>query len=150
MNWKLEKIRLLAESSLKDLTSGERDKMVKGMKDVPVARMIDAVNFLDKNILPAIKKKSGDQSADYKFFTEVIDYLIWAIVLVDRYETLEQRWIGQKLEIHLLRDHLKILEKELSKYIALEDLMLTSSLDLYAERVKAAALDRLKKETKIP
>jgi hypothetical protein len=144
MNWNLEKMRLLAADSLKDLSSGERDKLVKGMREVPVAKMIDAVNFIDKNLLPAVKKKSGDKSADFEFFTNVIDYLLWAIVIVDRYETLEMKWTGQKLEIQVLREYLQIYEKEIGKYTALEDLMLSSSLDLYAKRIKDAAADRLK------
>jgi hypothetical protein len=144
MNWNLEKMRLLAADSLKDLSRGERDKLVKGMREVPVAKMIDAVNFIDKNLLPAVKKKSGDKSADFEFFTNVIDYLLWAIVIVDRYETLEMKWTGQKLEIQVLREYLQIYEKEIGKYTALEDLMLSSSLDLYAKRIKDAAADRLK------
>ena len=144
MNWNLEKMRLLAADSLKDLSNGDRDKLVKGMREVPVAKMIDAVNFIDKNLLPAVKKKSGDKSADFEFFTNVIDYLLWAIVIVDRYETLEMKWTGQKLEIQVLREYLQIYEKEIGKYTALEDLMWSSSLDLYAKRIKDTAADRLK------
>jgi hypothetical protein len=144
VNWNLEKFRLLAKDSLDDLTNGKRDKMVKAMRDVPVAKMIDAVNFIDKNLLPAVKRKSGDKSADYEFFTNVIDYLLWAIVIVDRYETLEGRWIHQKIEIQLLREELEYMERELSRYVAAEDLMMSGAMDIYAERAKNAAADRLK------
>jgi len=144
MNWNLEKLRLQAKDTLKDVSNGQLSKLARAMKDVPVARMIDAVNYIDKNLLPAIKRKSGDKSADHEFFTNVIDYLLWAIAIVDRYETLESRWAGQRLEIQVLREQLEIMEKELSKYVAIEDLMYTSSMDIYAERVKRAAEDRLK------
>jgi hypothetical protein len=144
MNWNLEKIRLLEADSLKDLASGERDKMVKGMKDVPVAKIIDAVNFIDKNLLPAVKKKSGDKSSDYEFLKNNIDYLLWAIVIHDRYDALEMRWIRQRMEIQVLREQMEILERELSKYVAMEDLLMSSTMDVYAERVKSAATDRLK------
>lgn len=144
MNWNLEKLRLLSADSLKDLSNGERDKLVKGMREVPVSKIIDAVNFIDRNLLPAVKRKGGDKSADYTFFTEVIDYLLWAIVLVDRYEVLESKWIGQKLEIRLLREQLELMERELAKYNALEDLMLSSSLNLHADRIKQRVEDLLK------
>jgi hypothetical protein len=145
MDWNLEKLRLLAKDQLNDISSGKREKLVRAMSDVPVAKMIDAVNFIDKNLLPAVKKKSGDKSADYEFFTNVIDYLLWCIVIVDRYETLEGRWISQKLEIHLLREQCEYLQRELSRYVAMEDLMMSGTMDVYAERVKNAATDRLKK-----
>jgi hypothetical protein len=143
MNWNLEKVRLLAKDSLDDLTNGKREKLVRGMKEVPVSRMIDAVNYIDKNLLPAIKKKSGEKSADYEFFKEVIDHLLWAVVIVDRYEALEGRWVHQKLEIQLLREYTEMYEKELQKYTTVEDLLLSSTLDLYADRVKQQAADRL-------
>jgi hypothetical protein len=149
MNWNLEKQRLLAKDRLDDVSSGQREKLVRAMKDIPVARMIDAVNYIDKNLLPAVKKKSGGESADYKFFTEVVDYLLWCIVIVDRYESLEARWYGQRLEVKILREHLELMERELAKYNGLEDLYLASSMDIYAERVKRAAEDRLKKENKL-
>ena len=144
MNWNLEKFRLQAADTLKDVSNGELSKLSRGMKDVPVARMIDAVNYIDKNLLPAIKKKSGDKSADFEFFTQVIDYLLWAITIVDRYETMERRWIQKRLEVQLLKEQLELMEKELAKYVAVEDLMLSTTLDVYAERVKKAAEDRLK------
>lgn len=145
MNWNLEKQRLLAKDTLKDVSNGQLSKLARGMRDVPVSRMIDAVNYIDKNLLPAIKKKSGDQSADYKLFVEVIDHLLWAVVIVDRYDHLEGLWRGQRLEITVLREIMATMERELAKYNALEDLSLSSALDLYAERIKAAAEDRLKK-----
>jgi hypothetical protein len=144
MNWNLEKLRLQAADTLKDVSNGQLSKLARGMKDVPVARMIDAVNYIDKNLLPAIKKKSGDKSADFEFFTNVIDHLLWAIAIADRYDSLEAKWAGQRLEIQILREHVERLEKELGKYTTLEDLILTASLDVYAERVKKAAEDRLK------
>src|ERR1700721_175806 len=128
MNWDLEKHRLLAADALKDISEGDRQKMVKGMKDVPVAKMMDAVNFIDKNLLPAVKKKSGDKSADYEFFKGVIDYLLWAIVLVDRYDTLEARWVRQRMQIRLLEEQLDLVEKELLKNTTLEVLFFSSSL----------------------
>lgn len=144
MNWSLEKLRLQAADRLKDVSNGELSKLSRGMKDVPVARIIDAVNYIDKNLLPAIKKKSGEKSADFELFTQVVGYLLWCIAIVDRYEALERRWVQQRLEIQLLREQLELMQRELSKYVALEDLMMTSALDLYAERVKKAAEDRLK------
>lgn len=131
------KADLLYKASLDKVASGERDeKMTAGMRDVPVAKMIHAVNYIDKNLLPAIKKKSGEKSADYEFFKEVIDYLLWAIVIVDRYDHLEGVWIRQKIEKKLLQELNEYYEKELMKYVTMEDLLLGGALDAYAKGVK--------------
>ena len=110
--------------------------------------MIDQVNYLDKELLPAIKKKSGDKSADYEFFEAVVKSLLHAIVVVDRWETLQRRWVHQLIELKLCKEHLAIMERELQKYHAMEDLYLTEGFRVYADRVKEHAEDLLKAKTK--
>jgi hypothetical protein len=139
------KAALLGEASLRDLTEGGSGKILKGVRDMPVKKMIDAANYIDKELLPAVKKKSGDKSADYEFFSNVFKYLLYGITLVDRYEQLESRWVSQKVEMIVLRDHLELMTRELGKYNALEDLYMTDALDIYAKRVKDAADARLNK-----
>jgi hypothetical protein len=143
----LEQIKadLLYKDSLDKVVAGDRQrKYTAGMKEVPVKRMIDAVDYIDKNMLPAVKKKKGEGSADYEFFKSVCDFLLWAVVVVDRYEQLESRWVRQKVEIQLLRELVETYEKELSKYTTMEDLLFSSSLDIYARRAKDRAADLLK------
>jgi hypothetical protein len=139
------KADLLYKASLDAVAKGERDaKMSAGMKDVPVNKMMSAIQYLEKNLLPAVKKRGGGESADYKFFSELIDYMIWAIVIADRYDSLEGRWVRQKIDIALLREWLEFYEKQLSKYTSMEDLLLTSGLDEIAKGVKQRATDLLK------
>jgi len=137
----LEKIKadLLLRQSLEDVAKSVRDKKIgRGVNDIPVKKIIDAVDYIEKNLLPAVKKKGGEASADYEFFSSLIKYLLYAIVVTDRYDYL--------VEGQIQREHMELMERELRKYNALEDLYLTDALDLYAQRIKDAAQDRLDKE----
>lgn len=145
MNLEQIKAALLADASLKDITEGGTGNILKGMRDIPVKKIIDAAHYIDKELLPAVKKKSGDKSADYEFFSNVFKYLLYAITIIDRYEQLESRWVSQKVEMIVLREHLELMTRELGKYNALEDLYMTDALDIYAKRVKDAADARLNK-----
>ena len=144
MNLEQIKADLYAKLQLEDIAAGKKDrKLLTGMRDMPVKKMIDAANYIDKELLPAVKKKSGDKSADYEFFRNVFDYLMYAIIIIDRYEALEMRWVSKRVENEVLRDHLAIMTRELEKYNALEDLYFTDALNLYAERIKLNADARL-------
>jgi hypothetical protein len=121
-------------------------KVTPSMADIPVKRMIDQVNYLDKEMLPAIKKKKGEGSADYEFFEAVIKSLLHAIVVVDRWELLNRRWVHQLIELKLCKEHLVLLETELQKYNAMEDIYLTDGMNLYADRIKQHAEDLLKQK----
>jgi len=145
----LEKIKadLLLRQSLEDVAKSVRDKKIgRGVNDIPVKKIIDAVDYIEKNLLPAVKKKGGEASADYEFFSSLIKYLLYAIVVTDRYDYLEGKYVRKLIEGQIQREHMELMERELRKYNALEDLYLTDALDLYAQRIKDAAQDRLDKE----
>jgi hypothetical protein len=135
----LEQIKadLLYKSSLDAIVKGERDKKTtEGMRDVPVRKMIDAIQYIDKNLLPAVKKKGGDKSADVEFFEGVRDMLIWAILITDRYDVLEGKLVRKKIEAALYKEWMELYEKELTKYTTLEDLLLSDALNIYAQGIK--------------
>jgi hypothetical protein len=147
----LEQIKadILYKDSLDAIGKGERDKKAtNGVRDVPVRKMMDAIQYIDKNLLPAVKKKSGDKSADYEFFTEVRDMLIWAILICDRYDALEGRWVRKRIEAALYKEWNELYEKELMKYTTLEDLFLTDALNVYAKGIKNR-VDEIKNGRKI-
>jgi hypothetical protein len=135
----LEEIKadLLYKSSLDAMAREGRDKKAAdGVRDVPVRKMLDAIQYIDKNLLPAVRKKSGDKSADIEFFEGVRDMLIWAILITDRYDALEGRLVRKKIEAALYKEWLELYEKELTKYCTLEDIFLTGALDIYAQGIK--------------
>lgn len=147
----LEQIKadLLYKDSLDAIAAGERSKaMTDGMNGVPVKKILDAIQYLDSNLLPAVKKRSGDKSADYEFFVGVRDMLIWSIIIVDRYDALEGRHVRKRIEAALYKEWMELYEKELQKYTTLEDLLLTDALNIYAKGIKNR-VDELKRGRKI-
>jgi hypothetical protein len=140
--YSIDKIRAdaLLRASLDEVKSAGEVKQVRGRLDqFPTKRMVDAVNYLDKNILPAIKKKSGEQSPDYVFFSSVVEMLLWAVLVKDRFDRLETRWVNEKVMGELMRENLVTLQRELDKYTTIEDVWLTEGLDHYMKGVQAHA-----------
>jgi hypothetical protein len=135
----LEEIKadLLYKDSLDAIAKGERHKRTTdGMNSVPVKKILDAVQYIDKNLLPAVKKKGGEKGADYEFFVGVRDMLIWSIIICDRYDALENKWVRKRIEAALYKEWMELYEKELTKYTTLEDLCLTDALNIYAQGIK--------------
>lgn len=116
-----------------DLTEAEKTRfrtVFEMMDKMPGGRIKNQMQYLEKNILPAVSaKKGGDKSPDYVFFEGVINSLKWALILYDRLERQLREDSLLRLERTLLLDRLELYEKELSKYMLLEDLYLTEMLD---------------------
>lgn len=143
------KADLLYKDSLDATAKGDRDKhALAGARDVPVRKMMDAIQYLDKNLMPAVKKKGGDKSADFEFFTGLRDLLIWAILITDRYDALEGRLVRKRIEAALYKEWMELYEKELTKYTTLEDLFLTDALNIYARGI-SNRVDEIKNGRKI-
>ena len=139
----LEKIKaeLLHKARLNDMLDPEiekkkRERIAKGLSDVPVNQMIEQVLYIDENLLKRIEKKGGKESADYAFFAEVRRSLLWAIVLSDRYDSLNARYTSLKVQEMLCRENLELFARELQKFQTLEEIFLTNALDSVAQGVK--------------
>lgn len=146
----LEKYKadLLARASLEELTAEERERikhLAPGLKDIPVKKMIDAALYIREQLLPQIEKKSGKRD-DYKFFDGVADSLLWAIMLADRYRSMELMFGATKVSYQLLIERVALLERELAKYDAARDVMYTDSFDHYMRAIATRAEDLLRKK----
>jgi|SRR5580698_2566368 hypothetical protein len=147
---KLEQLKadLLLKASLDDVGKNKELQTIRQRLDeLPANKMINAVNYLDSNILPAIKKRAGDASADYKFFQEVCDLLLWALIVHDRYKTLERRYVDKTVDAELLRERVTLYEEELNKYTTMEDLWLTEGLEYVRRGIAGRAEAILNRRT---
>jgi|HubBroStandDraft_5_1064220.scaffolds.fasta_scaffold06679_6 hypothetical protein len=124
----------------------ENEKLAKGIRDIPVQKFITHVQYIEKELMPAIEKRRGKDAPELKFFEEVCRSLVWAVILCDRYDYLEMKVTGLRLENTILRDNLALHEKELQKFGALEDIFFTDFLDRYADAVKSRAEGLLNKK----
>ena len=141
----LERHRLWALANPEE-HAAETKKLAKGLEDIPVRQMIDQLHRIEKDLLPAVRKKA--KPGEPEFFEELARSLAFAIILSDRYEYLYGRFMNSRIDVVLLRDRLSLVEREIEKYTTMEDLMLTDALDTYAKRVAERVKNDLKRVKK--
>jgi hypothetical protein len=117
-----------------------KEKMAKGLRDIPINQMYDQLQYIEKEMLPAVKRKNRE--ADIQFFERLCRSLAYAIIIYERYEYLHLKYINGRVELALLRDHSILIEKELQNYTTMEDLFLSDGMNKYAE----AIAERVKKD----
>jgi hypothetical protein len=129
--------RIELQKDFRDSAQGERWNIIKeAMDKLPANRMISAINYIDANLLPAIKKKSGDQSPDYLFFKDVIEMLMQSMVMYDRMRMLRDMYANAKIDAEILRERVLMYEGELNKYTTLEDIYLNQGLEYYEKGIR--------------
>jgi hypothetical protein len=121
-------------------------KTAKAIEEIPVRKIYDQALYIENELLPRIEKKSGQQSTDYQFFREVYRSLLWAIVILDRFDRVCRSDSHTSLINEILYERCALMEKELAKYITMEDLLLTDSVDRIAQVVKTRAENILKEK----
>jgi hypothetical protein len=117
------KERLMSNANLRNLIYESLDnqaKLVDGLKKVEVAAMIDQAQQLDTQIIPAIIRKHGDQSAEAKFWKGVLDTVIWAMYLVDHSDSLNRQLIRTQHMLGYYQNYNRELQQELNYYTTLE------------------------------
>lgn len=128
----------------RDLVDANRKALAR-MQGLPTNRILSIVQYLQDQIIPAVKKRSGDSSKELELFTEIVDLLFWSILSDERAEYMSRQLGMAKLEKEILLERLRITESELSKYQTLEDLYTTDFLDHYAEGVRKRMADMKRK-----
>ena len=117
------KERLMSNANLRNLIYESLDnqaKLVDGLKKVEVATMIDQAQQLDTQIIPAIIRKHGDQSAEAKFWKGVLDTVIWAMYLVDHSDSLNRQLIRTQHMLGYYQNFGREMQEELNYYTTLE------------------------------
>lgn len=134
----IEKNRLqmkVISRNLSQLSEEDQRKLVEGLKNVPQRQILEQAQYLENVLLPKIKQNRGEDHADYKYYRSVCDSLMWCIFIIDRYEFLEWELNKQKIQNEFLQEQLLITRRELGKYHAAEDLIMSSSLNDYARTI---------------
>jgi hypothetical protein len=146
MSKELENIR--ASLQLKsDLDASGRkhfDDAIDILKKMPAHRITACLQYLEKNLMPAVERKGGKASPDLQVFKECAELLKWAVVVYDRLEFQVQNNGLLRLEKQLLIERVLLAERELQKYETMEDLSLTSLRDHIEKGVRARIESDLK------
>jgi hypothetical protein len=117
------KEKLMSNANLRNLIYESLDnqaKLVDGLKKVEVAAMIDQAQQLDTQIIPAIIRKHGDQSAEARFWKGVLDTIVWAMYLVDHSDSLNRQLIRTQHMLGYYQNYNRELQQELNYYTTLE------------------------------
>lgn len=114
------------------------------LRKMPTHRIVASIQYLEKNLIPAVERKSGKSSADLTVFREVVDLLKWAAIVYDRLENQARINTHLQLDLTILKERLLLAESELTKYQTVEDLMLTDSLRHIEKGVRARIESDLK------
>jgi hypothetical protein len=140
----LLKADLQLKSSLNAIRDSPKYKHIReAMDKLPANKMIAAINYIDSNFLPAIKKKSGDKSADYLFFVNLIEMLHHSLVIYDRMKMLQTMHANARLDLELLRERVLLYESELNKYSTLEDVWLSEAMESIEKGIRGRMMDRI-------
>lgn len=132
----------------RDITDAER-KALGRLNGLPVKRIIDIIQYLQNQIIPSLKKKSGSESKEVELFSEIVDLLFWSVASDDRARYAEKKVGLLVLERQLLADRLRLAEMELARYQTAEELLTTDFLEHYldgARRRINELIDSSKKE----
>ena len=113
----------------------QRERISGALENVPAEKMYAQCLWLENDLLPRIEKIRGNTDADYKFFREVYKSLLWAIVVLDRYESLAVKYSRMETLALFFRDQEERSNRELKKFELLEELILTDGLDRHIEAV---------------
>src|SRR5579863_8425772 len=128
----IEKHRLWAIANPEE-HAAESKRLAKGLQDIPEKKMFDQLQYITKELLPAVRKKG--KASDAEFFEELSRSMAYAIILVERYDYLYGRFINSRIDVALLKDRLEMTERELEKYTTMEDLYLSDFLNRYSDVV---------------
>lgn len=117
------KEKLMSNANLRNLVYEELDnqaKHVDGLKKVEVATMVDQAQQLESQIIPAIIKKHGENSAEFRFWKGVLDTVIWAMYLVDHSDSLRRQLIRTQHMLGYYQNFGREMQEELNYYTTLE------------------------------
>lgn len=132
---------LRASLQLKTDLNADRDKMCDAalavLKTMPGHRILSCVQYLEKNLIPAVERKGGKNSPDLAVFKECADLLKWAAILYDRLDNQTRTNSFLRLDITIMRERLVLMEAELVKYMTIEELHLTDAINHIEKGVRA-------------
>ena len=113
------------------------------LEEIPIRKFYDQAQYIEKTLLPAIERKSGNTSADYKFFESVYKSLLYAVMIVDRDRSLVMKVQHANQINAFLQARADLAERELMKYTTMEELFVTDAMDHIAKGVVQRVNDLL-------
>lgn len=116
-------------------TMGTVERLTDGLIQIPIGKMLDQVQYLQQHVLPQAKEKLGEESESYRFYKSLVDSLLWAINIQNRFDILSTRYSREKYFGEILKKDRDELEKELMKFTTLEEHYSKMSSEHYLQTI---------------
>jgi hypothetical protein len=123
----------LIAANLIELSPELQAKLVEGLQNVPINKMLQQVQYLQQQALPTAEKKFGRNNENYRFYASLVDSLVWAMFILDKMESLQNQYGNNKLLLQFYQERTQFLEKQLQKYTTTEDLLLSGGIEEFAK-----------------
>lgn len=140
--------RAALAANLRPVGDPQPAKVIDGLRDMPVNKVVAQCQYLENVLLPRIKKKSGDTSADYKQFYEIFRSLLYALLVFDRHDFLQRQYFNLRLKAEFYEQRAALAERELAKYQAAESFLVSECMDHVLAGAASRAADLLNQKSK--
>jgi hypothetical protein len=127
------------EEKTKNLAAGGGFRL----DEIPVRKIYDQAQQLDKITLPKIAATRGKDSEDYKFWESVYKSLLYAVIIIDRDRTLVLKLQQANQLMGFYKGCSEQYEKELLKYTTIEDIWITGAGEKIAAGIAGRVNDLL-------
>jgi hypothetical protein len=122
------------------LVKTAEEKLDQAFKTMPTNQIINCTLAIHNTILPKVVESRGANHPDTKLFEEVRDCLMYALHAVEKAQELGVNFYNLRILNDTLFQRCRLLEKQLDKFQALEEMEIQSTLDDYRQ----IARERLK------
>lgn len=136
--------QLIGDRILKRRQQDKDDRLHEAFKELPQNQIINCVLSVHNNIIPKVIAARGKDHADVKLFEDIRDCLMYALHAVDKAQELGVNFYNLKILNETLFQRCRLLEKELDKYEAVEEMVMHETLDDYKTIAKARLMNLLK------
>jgi hypothetical protein len=109
---------------------GTTMQLIDGLKQMPISKMHEQIQYLQSHVLPQALQKLGESSETYQFYKALVDSLVWAIKLQSSFEHLSAKYSREKYFGTIMMQSRDALEAELLKYTTLDKLYLNMAIDV--------------------
>jgi hypothetical protein len=120
--------------------AGTDQQLIDGLKQMPISKMYEQIQYLKNRVLPQAKEKLGENSESYLFYSSLVDSLVWAIKLQSSFDYLSLKYNREKYFGSLMLQHRDALEAELLKYTTLDKLYLNMAIDVQQQTIAKQTL----------
>jgi len=133
---KIEELK--TRNFLRDVRNDREEQRLR-LSEIPVQKMYEQAMYIDATLLPAVERKSGKDSADYRFFEDVYRSLLYAIIILDEHEYISRKGREERQLRKFYASQVDLLEKELTKYTTINDVFASEAIDHIAYGVAQRA-----------